>query len=128
MLAAISGFFGVLAVVLATIGLYGSMSYAVARRTREIGVRIALGASREGILRLVLREAVVLVAAGCAIGVTLALMLSRYLTTLVYSVAPNDPATMMGAVLLLTLVAVTASLAPALRAARMDPVIAFRNE
>jgi predicted permease len=126
MLGAISGFFGLLAVALATIGLYGSMSFGVARRTREIGVRIALGASRESIMRLVLREAMLLVAAGCVIGVALALMLSRYLTTIVYSVAPNDPVTMIGAVLLLTVVAVAASLAPALRAARMDPVAAFR--
>ena len=128
MLAALSGFFGLLAVVLATIGLYGSMSFAVMRRTREIGVRIALGASREGILRLVLREAILLVAAGCLIGGMLALTLSRYVRTLLYSLEPNDPVTMVGAVLLVTAVAMAASLVPALRAARVDPVMAFRHD
>jgi putative ABC transport system permease protein len=127
-LAALSGFFGVLAVVLATIGLYGSMSFVVARRTREIGVRIALGASREGILRLVLREAILLVAAGCLIGGTLALTLSRYVGTLLYSLAPNDPVAMIGAVVLLMAVAAAASLVPALRAARVDPAMAFRQD
>jgi putative ABC transport system permease protein len=128
MLAALSGFFGLLAVVLATIGLYGSMSFVVARRTREIGVRIALGASRGGILRLVLREAILLVAAGCLIGWTLALTLSRYIRTLLYSLAPNDPVTMIEAVLLLAALVVGASLVPALRAVRVDPVMAFRND
>jgi len=128
MLGAISGFFGLLAIALAAIGLYGSMTFAVTRRTREIGVRIALGASREGILRLVLREAMLLVAAGCVVGLALTLLLSRYLTTLVYAVEPNDPVTIIGAVLLLTAVAAAASLAPALRAARLDPVVAFRSD
>ncbi|HEX2455666.1 MAG TPA: FtsX-like permease family protein [Vicinamibacterales bacterium] len=104
------------------------LSHLVARRTREIGVRIALGASREGFLRLVLREAILLVAAGCVIGGTLALTLSRYIRTLLYSLAPNDPLTTIGAVLLLTAVAVAASLVPALRAARVDPVMAFRHD
>jgi len=128
MLAALSGFFGVLAVILATVGLYGSMSFVVARRTREIGVRMALGASRAGILRLVLREAILVVAAGCLIGGTLALTISRYVRTLLYSLAPNDPAAMVGAVLLLGIVAAAASLVPALRAARVDPSMAFRHE
>jgi putative ABC transport system permease protein len=128
MLAALSGFFGLLAVVLATIGLYGSMSFVVAHRTREIGVRIALGASRGGILRLVLREAILLVAAGCLIGWTLTLTLSRYIRTLLYSLAPNDPVTMIEAVLLLAALVVGASLVPALRAVRVDPVMAFRND
>ena len=128
MLAALSGFFGMLAVILATIGLYGSMTFVVARRTRELGIRIALGASRDGILRLVLREAGTLVAVGCVIGGALALALSRYVRTLIYAVEPHDPITIAGAVVLLTAVAGAACLAPAYRAARVDPVIAFRAD
>jgi putative ABC transport system permease protein len=128
MLASLSGFFGLLAVILATVGVYGSMSFAVGRRTREIGVRMALGASRAGILRLVLREAIVVVAAGCLIGGTLALTISRYVRTLLYSLAPNDPTAMIGAVLLLAVVAAAASLVPAVRATRVDPAMAFRHE
>ena len=128
MLAALSGFFGVLAVMLATIGLYGSMTFVVARRTRELGIRIALGATRDGILRLVLREAGTLVAVGCVIGGALALALARYVRTLIYALEPHDPVTIAGAVVLLTAVAAAACLAPAYRAARVDPVIAFRAE
>jgi putative ABC transport system permease protein len=128
MLASLSGFFGLLAVILATVGVYGSMSFAVGRRTREIGVRMALGASRAGILRLVLREAILVVAAGCLIGGTLALTISRYVRTLLYSLAPNDPTAMIGAVLLLAVVAAAASLVPAVRATRVDPAMAFRHE
>lgn len=128
MLAALSGFFGVFAVILATVGLYGSMSYVVARRTREIGIRIALGAQRRSVLRLVLTEALVLVAAGCAIGGALALALSHYVRTLVFALEPAAPLTMFGAVMLLSAVAVCACLVPARRATRVDPAIAFRAE
>jgi ABC-type antimicrobial peptide transport system permease subunit len=128
MLAALSGFFGLFAVILATVGLYGSMSFVVARRTRELGIRIALGARRDGILRLVLGEAGRLVLIGCVIGGALAIVLSTYVRSLIYALEPHDPWTMAGAVLLLMIVGLLACLGPALRAARVDPVVAFKAE
>jgi predicted permease len=128
LLAGLSAFFGVLAVLLATLGLYGSMSFAVARRTKEIGLRMALGADRRGVLTMVLREASVLVAAGCVIGGAVAFLLARFVRTLVYHLEPNDPASMLAAALLLAGVALAASFVPARRAARLDPTAAFRAE
>jgi predicted permease len=128
MLAALSGFFGLFAVILATVGLYGSMSFVVARRTRELGIRIALGARRDGILRLVLSEAGRLVLVGCVIGGALAVVLSTFVRALIYALEPHDPWTMAGAVLLVMIVGLLACLGPALRAARVDPVVAFKAE
>jgi putative ABC transport system permease protein len=128
LMAGLSGFFGVLALLLSVIGLYGSMSFAVARRTREIGVRIALGADRRGILRLVLSEASLLVAIGCLAGCALALFLGRLVATLVYQLEPHDPASLAAALLLLSAVALAACVIPACRAARLDPMTAFRAE
>jgi predicted permease len=128
LLAGLSAFFGMLAVLLATVGLYGSMSFAVARRTKEIGLRMALGADRRGVLTMVLGEAGVLVAAGCVMGGVLALLLARFVGTLVYHLEPADPASMLAAALLLAGVALGASVIPARRAARLDPMAAFRAE
>jgi len=128
LIAGLSGFFGVLAVLLATLGLYGSVSFAVSRRTAEIGLRMALGADRRGVFRLVLGEACVLVVVGCVAGVALALTLARGLGSMAYGLAPNDPATLLVACAFLAVVALGASAGPARRAARLDPMTAFRTE
>jgi len=127
LLAALSGFFAVLAVLLATIGLYGSVSFAVSRRTAEIGLRMALGADRRGIFRMVIGEAFVLVAIGCATGWLIAAAVARMLGTMAYGLTPNDPATLFAACALLAVVALAASAMPARRAARLDPMVACRE-
>jgi ABC-type antimicrobial peptide transport system permease subunit len=101
---------------------------AVARRTKEIGLRMALGADRRGVVAMVLREACVLVVAGCVGGGALALLLDKSVSRLVYGVEPHDPATLAAACLLLATVALGASAVPARRAARLDPMAAFRTE
>jgi predicted permease len=128
LLAGVSMFFGVLAVLLSTLGLYGAMAFAVARRTREIGLRMALGADPRGILTMVLREACTLVSIGCVAGAALALLLSRFIDTLVYDVHPRDPVSLTAASLFLATIALGASALPARRAARLDPTAAFRTE
>ena len=128
LMAALAGAFGVLAGVLAAIGLYGVIAYMVARRRNEIGVRIALGAGRGTVIGLVMREAAVLLAAGIVVGTGLALWATRAARTLLFGLKPNDPATFAGAIALLALVAVIASYAPALRAARVEPMQALRED
>jgi len=127
LLAGLSGFFGVLAVLLATVGLYGSVSFAVSRRTAEIGLRMALGADRGGIFRMVVGEALVLVAIGCAAGASLAWLVAPKLGTMTFGLAPNDPLTFLAAGAFLVLVALAASAMPARRAARLDPMVACRE-
>ncbi len=128
LMATLSGFFGFLAAALATVGLYGVISYMVARRRNEIGVRIALGAGGGEIVRLVLHEAVFLLVIGSIVGVVLALALGRTASSLLYGLQPTDPSTMAGAVLALAIVAIAASLLPALRASRLQPMVALREE
>jgi predicted permease len=128
LLVGVSSFFGILAVLLSTLGLYGAMAFAVARRTREIGLRMALGANPRGILTMVLREACALVAIGCVAGGALALLLARFVSTLVYDVHPQDPVSLIAACVLLATVALGASVLPARRAARLDPMAVFRTE
>lgn len=128
MMAEIVGFFGGLAVLLAALGLYGLISYAVARRTNEIGIRMALGAKRGQVLWVVLKETLLLVAAGAAIGVPLALGAIRFVRSQLFGVQPYDPLTLVLAVLLLTTVAAVAGYLPALRASRVDPMVALRHE
>lgn len=120
--------FGTLATLLAVIGLYGVMSYTVARRTREIGVRVALGATAGNISWLVIREVLVIALAGTAAGLPLAWWLGRYVSTQLYGVQPGDPLTFGGAVALLVGVAVLAGMVPSSRAARLDPTRALRQE
>lgn len=128
LMARLSGFFGVLAVLLATVGLYGVIAYMVERRTSEIGIRMALGADRVSILRLVLQEASVLLGLGLLIGTVLSLAGSRAAATMLFGLKPTDLVTYVLAVVSLSAVAALASFLPARRAARLDPVDALRNE
>lgn len=125
---ALVGSFAVIALLLAAVGLYGVMAYAVSQRTHEIGLRMALGARRTDVLRMVLGSGLTLVLAGVALGVAGALAASRLLANFLFEVRPSDPATFVAVALLLAAIALLASIVPALRATRVDPVIALRNE
>jgi predicted permease len=128
LVARLSGFFGLLALVLACVGLYGLLSYEVSRRTREIGIRMALGARPESVLKLVLGQGVVLAIIGAAVGIGVALGVTRYLASMLYNVHANDPVTMIAVAILLMLVALAACYVPARRAMRVDPMVALRYE
>jgi ABC-type antimicrobial peptide transport system permease subunit len=120
---------GCLGLLLAMVGLYGVMSYTVNRRTREIGIRMALGAARTAILRMSLRDGLALVGAGVAIGLGISVLITRPLAAFLASgIGPADPLTFGGAALLLTLVGACASYVPAHRATRVDPMAALRHE
>jgi predicted permease len=121
-------FFGVLAMLLASIGLYGTMAYAVSRRTSEIGLRLALGAHSRDVLWMVMRESLALVLMGAAAGVPVALAGGRLISSLLFGVSPADPLTLVVATLLLTAVAALASWVPAYRASRLDAMTALRYE
>jgi predicted permease len=128
LVARLGSFFGLLALLLACVGLYGVMSYGVARRTNEIGIRMALGARGPSVLWLVLREALTLVAIGLVVGVLASLAVTKTAASLLYELKPNDPLTIALATLLLAAVAAIAGYIPARRAARVDPMIALREE
>jgi predicted permease len=128
LLATLSGFLGGLSVLLVAIGLYGVMAWSVTRRTSEIGVRIALGAQPGSVMYMVLRESLTLVAVGTALGVSVALALSRVVASLLFGVTPRDALAIGGAVAVMTVVATVATLLPAIRAARVDPLVALRYE
>jgi putative ABC transport system permease protein len=115
-------------VFLGAVGLYGVLSYLTALRTREIGVRLALGASPRSVRRMVLRHGVLVTVTGLALGLVAALALRRLATPLLFGVAPADPPTMLAAAVLLLLIGVVATWLPARRAARLDPVRALRSE
>jgi ABC-type antimicrobial peptide transport system permease subunit len=122
------GSFGVLALVLAAIGIYGVMSYVVAGRTREIGLRMALGAQLRHVRQLILGQGMILASIGLAIGLAIVFILARFLTSMLYGVSPTDPITFVTITFLLAGVALVACYIPARRAARVDPAIALRAE
>ena len=122
------GVYGLLALVLAAIGLYASMAYVVSRRTREIGIRMALGAPAMLVLRKVLREALQLAAIGAVLGLLLAIPAGKVLRSQLYGVSPGDPVTLIAVPIVLVLVTIIAALVPARRASHVDPVIALRTE
>jgi putative ABC transport system permease protein len=122
------GLFAALALILAMVGIYGVISYSVSQRTPEIGIRMALGATRGGILKMVIGRAMLLVAVGIAMGAVGAFALSKYLKSLLFQVKPGDPWTYASLAILLAMVALAASLIPARRATRVDPMIALRYE
>jgi len=128
LMARLSGFFGVLAALLAAIGLYGVISYMVERRRNEIGIRMALGAGQQSIIRLVLRETGLLLAIGLVTGVALALATAKTAASMLFDLKPTDVLTYLLAALSLSAVAALASFLPARRAARLDPMVALRNE
>jgi len=128
LMATLSGFFGILAAVLAMVGLYGVISYTVARRRNEIGIRVALGADRRGIVAMILRDAAWLLAIGLAIGIALALAGAQTASALLFGLSANDPATYILGVAALATVALLASYVPARRAARLEPTVALREE
>src|ERR1051326_5616656 len=126
--AALLGLFGLLALVLASVGIYGVLSYSVTQRTSEIGIRAALGAQPKQVLALVLRQGMALSAVGVVSGALAALTLMRFASTLLYGVSAADPATYIAISLLLTAVAFLACYVPAYRATRIDPLVALRFE
>jgi predicted permease len=128
LMAVLAGAFGVLAAVLAVVGLYGVIAYMVARRQNEIGVRMALGADRASVIRLVLREAMMLLAAGLGIGIGLALWAGQAAAKLLFGLKANDAATFVAASVLLAVAAGAAGYVPARRASAMDPMDALRME
>ena len=122
------GLFGVVALILAAVGIYGVMNYSVSRRTREIGIRISLGASRFDVLRMVLLQAVAQALIGTAAGVAGAVLLSKLMAKLLYGVKPTDPLTFAGVTVLLGLAALLATGVPAHKAVRIEPMKALRSE
>ena len=128
LMASLSGFFGFLAALLAAIGLYGVISYMVVRRTKEIGIRMAIGAKGMDVVGMIMREAGILTVAGLVIGTTLALVSAQVVKSLLYGLKPRDPLTMVLAVVTLTAVAALASFLPAYRASRLDPLKALHYE
>jgi predicted permease len=128
LMAALSGFFGLLAVLLAVVGLYGVISYIVAMRRNEIGIRLALGASRANVVGIIMRQTLMVLALGVGVGVLLALAAARSAGSLLFGLQPNDPLTFAGASALLITIALIASFLPARRASRVDPMIALRYE
>jgi len=126
--AKLTSFFGLLALLLACIGLYGIMAYAVVRRTNEIGIRMALGAQRSDVLGMVLGESLLLVTVGIALGLPVALAATRLLKSFLFGLTPNDPVAIVASILLMAAVAAFAGYLPARRASRVDPMVALRYE
>jgi len=128
MAASVAGTLGIVGLLLCAIGIYGVTSYSVAQRTREIGIRVALGADRASVMRLVLRQGLMLAAVGTAIGLVIAGAGSTFLESLLYGVRGLDPMTFGSACALFAIVTLVASYIPARRATKVDPMVALRNE
>jgi predicted permease len=128
LIALLSAGFGLLATLLASIGLYGVMAFIVARRKKEMGIRLALGAEPSGLIWIVMKEVLLLVTLGLAIGIPAAVALGRYVSSQLYGIQPNDPWIAVATVALLAAVSAAAGLIPAHRASRIDPILALRYE
>ena len=128
LIAQLVSFFGLLALLLSCVGLYGIMAHAVVRRTNEIGIRMALGAERRDIIWMVLKESLLLVAFGLAVGLPASWAAAQLISNQLFGLKPSDPLTMLTAVTLLSLVAAVAGYLPARRASRVDPLVALRYE
>jgi ABC-type antimicrobial peptide transport system permease subunit len=128
MMALLALFFAGCALLVTAIGLYGTLAYATARRTNEIGIRMALGARRAGVVAMVLRENVLVAAVGTGVGLIAAVLASRALASFLYETSPGDPSVLVISVAALALIAGAASILPALRTVRIDPMRALRNE
>jgi predicted permease len=128
LIALLSAGFGLLATVLASVGLYGVMAFVVARRRKELGIRLALGAQRAGVIWMVMKEVMVLLAIGLVVGIPSAIALGRYVSTQLYGIEPNDPWIAGTTILVLTAVSALAGLIPARKASRIDPILALRYE
>jgi ABC-type antimicrobial peptide transport system permease subunit len=128
LIALLSAGFGLLATVLASIGLYGVMAFVVARRRKELGIRLALGAQPGLVIWMVMREVLLLLSIGLAVGIPAALALGRFVSSQLYGIQPNDPRMAVWTVVLLTVVSAVAGMIPAHRASRIDPILALRYE
>jgi len=128
LIARLASLFGLLSLLLASIGLYGLLAYEVTNGTREIGIRVALGAPMAEVLRGVVRHGVVLTAVGAAVGIAASLAVTRLLDKMLFGVKPSDPVTLIGVTCLLLLVSLAACYIPARRATRVDPLVALRHE
>jgi len=128
LMATLSGFFGLLALVLASVGLYGILSYGVASRRNEIGIRMALGAQTRHVLSMIIREGVLLVCVGIAVGLPFVLGVTRFARTMLFGLGPTDPLSLTAAALFLFAVAMVAVFIPARRATKVDPLVALRYE
>jgi ABC-type antimicrobial peptide transport system permease subunit len=128
LMATLSGFFGALAGLLTAVGLYGVISFLVARRTQEIGIRMALGAGKGQVLWMVLRETLVLTALGLAVGLPITIAVANLLGSMLFGIKPGDPVALAAAAIALCAVALGAGYVPARRATRVDPIVALRYE
>lgn len=128
MFAKLCTLFALLALTIACVGLYGTMSYSIARRTSEIGIRMALGAPRPRVVWMVMREILLLAIAGLAISAVISMYASSYVADFLFQMKPNDPIALSGAVAVLLVAALIATFVPARRASRIDPMVALRHE
>ena len=128
LIALLSAGFGLLATALASIGLYGVMAFVVARRTKELGVRMALGAGRGSVIWLVMKDVLLLLAIGLAVGIPTAIGMGRFVASQLYGIKANDPSIAAASMIAMIMVATLAGLIPAQRASRIDPILALRYE